>query len=66
MYEDLRNNNLNHVMNRMAGILGTYRSEEIRKISAYKARESVICHTSDDASRMALENKQGTQVALHH
>ena len=62
IYEDLGNTNFNHVMNRVAGILGTYRSQEMRKISAYKGRESARRPTNNDDWRIALENKQGTQV----
>ena len=62
MYEDLGNTDFNRAMNRAAGILGTYRSQEMRKISAYKGRESARRPTNDDDWRIALETKQGTQI----
>ena len=39
-----------------------YRSQEMRKFSAYKVRENARRPTTHDDWRIALESKQGTQV----
>ena len=59
MYEEMSNPDYNRSLNRVAGILGTYWSQEIRKTSAYKAHESARRPSSDEDWRLVLENKQG-------
>ena len=40
LYDDVQNKDYNRAANRAAGILGAYRAQEVRKITAYRQRET--------------------------
>ena len=57
LYAEANNPDYNKAMNRSAGILSAYRAQEIRKITAYKTRETTNRPTTDKEWREALESR---------
>ena len=57
LYAEANNPDYNKAMNRSAGILTAYRAQEIRKITAYKARETTNRPTTDKEWRETLESR---------
>ena len=57
LYTEADNPDFNKAMNRSAGILSAYRAQEIRKVTAYKIRETTNRPTTEKEWRQALETK---------
>ena len=57
LYAEADNPDFNKAMNRSAGILSAYRAQEIRKVTAYKIRETTNRPTTEKEWRQAMETK---------